>query len=296
MEVGVIIPNAGPKAAPENLVATAKLAEELGYHSVWLTDHVALPERVDAYYPYRSHGRWDYPPDTSWMDPLLSLCWAAAACPGLKVGTSILVVPLRDPVLLAKQISTLDFLTGGRFILGIGAGWMEEEFEIVGEPFQRRGARVMEMVEIMRRFWSGETVEHHGEFYDIEHPCRMYPLPAQERVPIVWGGHSEYALRRVARMGDGWHPTQITLEQFREGLARLRELCDEEGRDFDSVSIVARPGDTYEITPETHARHQELGVDHLIVDTPIKEADPDLAILREKMERVAEICDLEPRP
>ena len=148
MEVGVIVPNAGPKASPENIVAVARLADELGYHSIWLTDHVVLPERVDAHYPYRSHGRWDYPADTKWLDPLLSLCWAAAACPGLKIGTSILVAPLRHPVLLAKQLSTLDFLTGGRLVLGIGVGWMEEEFEAIGQSYTGRGRRTEEMIDL----------------------------------------------------------------------------------------------------------------------------------------------------
>ena len=113
MDVGVIIPNAGTKASPENIATVARWAEELGYHSVWVTDHVALSQQVDSWYPYRSHGRWDYSPDTYWLDPLLSLQWAAAAAPLLKVGTSILVVPLRNPLLLAKQLSTIDFLTGG---------------------------------------------------------------------------------------------------------------------------------------------------------------------------------------
>ena len=138
MEVGVIIPNAGPKASVENIVTTAQWAEELGYHSLWLTDHVVLAEEVNAYYPYRSHGRWDYPPDTVWLDPLLTLGWAGQAAPSLKLGTSVLVLPIRNPVLLAKQIASLDFLSGGRAILGAGTGWMEEEFNIIGESFQNR--------------------------------------------------------------------------------------------------------------------------------------------------------------
>ena len=294
MEVGVIVPNAGPKASPENIVAVARLADELGYHSIWLTDHVVLPERVDAHYPYRSHGRWDYPADTKWLDPLLSLCWAAAACPGLKIGTSILVAPLRHPVLLAKQLSTLDFLTGGRLVLGIGVGWMEEEFEAIGQSYTGRGRRTEEMIDLMRRFWTGRTVAFEGKSYRVP-PSRMHPRPAQERIPIVWGGHSEHALRRVARVGDGWHPTQISLTALEVGLDSLRGHCEQTGREFESLTIVARPGDTYDVTPETHARHVELGVHHLIVDTPIKEVDRDLSILRAKMERVAEICGLRSR-
>lgn len=294
MEVGVIIPNAGPKASVDNIVTTARWAEELGYHSLWLTDHVVLAEQIDAYYPYRSHGRWDYPPDTAWLDPLLTLAWAGAAAPSLKVGTSVLVLPIRNPVLLAKQIASLDYLTGGRFILGAGAGWMEEEFNIIGESFKNRGKRVVEMVELMRQFWSGEVVDFQGEYYQVSN-CRMHPTPVNKSVPVVWGGHSDAAIKRVARVGDGWHPTQITLDQLEAGLKKLRQYCDEYGRDYNSLTIIARPGNTYEITPEAQARHEELGVHHLIVDTPIKDVDPDLKLLRAQMERSAEICGLQPR-
>ncbi len=291
MEVGVIIPNAGPKTSPENIVATARLAAELGYHSLWLTDHVVLPEQVDAYYPYRSNGRWDYPSDTNWLDPLLSLAWAGAAAPGLKLGTSVLVLPIRNPILLAKQIASLDYLSGGRVMLGVGAGWMEEEFEIIGEHFEKRGSRAAEMVELMRRYWSGESVVFEGKHYQTA-AARMYPRPAQGTIPVLWGGHTDAALRRVARLGDGWHPTQISLDQLATGLQKLRDYCERFGRDPGSLSVIARPGDNYEINDQTHARHVELGVDHLIVDTPIKEVDPDLSILRAQMERVAEICGL----
>lgn len=294
MQVGVIIPNAGPKAGPENIIAVARWAEELGYHSLWVTDHVVLAEQVDAYYPYRSHGRWDYPPDTAWLDPLLSLAWAGAAAPSLKLGASVLVLPLRNPVLLAKQLASLDVLSGGRLILGAGAGWMEEEFKLIGESFQNRGKRVIEMVELMRQLWTGQTVDFQGEFYRVS-GCRMHPRPAQPTIPVVWGGHSQAALRRVARVGDGWHPTQISLEQLEAGLQQLRQYCEESGRDFDSVAIFARPGDTYPINAESQARHVALGVHHLIVDTPIKAVDPDLKLLRARMEQAAEVCGLQPR-
>ena len=291
MEVGVIIPNAGPKASSDNIVRVARLAEELGYHSVWVTDHVTLPLKVDSWYPYRSHGRWDYPPDTSWLDPLLALQWAAAAAPTLKIGTSILVVPLRNPLLLAKQISTLDFLTGGRVILGAGAGWMEEEFNIIGQSYSNRGKRLLEMVRLMRQCWSGDVVDFHGEFYDVS-GFQMYPLPLKRNIPVIWGGHSDAAIRRCARTGDGWHPTQITLDQLREGIDKLRQFCREFDRDPATVPIVARPGNTYVVDAEAHARHVELGVTHLVADTPIKQEDPDLSILRTEMERIAGVCGL----
>ena len=295
MKLGVILPSAGPNTGAANIVATARLAAELGFHSLWLTDHVVLGERVDAIYPYRSHGRWDYPPDTPWLDPLLSLAWAGAAAPELQLGTSVLVLPIRNPVLLAKQVASLDYLSGGRVIIGAGAGWMEEEFDLVGEPFAGRGARAEEMVALMRRYWSGESVVFEGRHYRTPAPARMYPRPAQVRIPILWGGHTDAALRRVARCGDGWHPTQISLAALEHGLGRLHRYCEAEGRDPDSLSVVVRPGDTYEVNEEAHARHLELGVDHLVIDTPIKEPDPDLARLRAQMVRVAAICDTKAR-
>lgn len=294
MEVGVVIPNAGPKARPENIVKVARWAEALGFHSVWVTDHVALHEDVKSYYPYRSHGRWDYSPDTRWLDPLLSLQWAGAAAPTLKLGTSVLVAPLRHPVLLAKQISTLDYLTGGRVMLGFGAGWMEEEFTVIGQSFANRGKRLLEMVALMREFWKGERVEFHGEFYHVS-GYTMHPTPVQRRIPVLFGGHSDFAIRRAARSGDGWHPTQITLDQLRDGLVKLREYSAQHDRDPKDLLVVARPGNTYAITPETHARHLELGVTHLITDTPIKEEDPQLELVHEGMRRVADVCGLRQR-
>jgi probable F420-dependent oxidoreductase len=291
MEVGVIIPNAGPKASPENIVATARLAEELGFHSLWVTDHVALPDRVDSWYPYRSHGRWDYRSDTNWVDPLLSLQWAAAAAPTLKIGTSILVVPLRHPLLLAKQIASIDFLTGGRFILGAGAGWMKEEFVLMGQSYENRGRRLLEMVALMRLCWSGEIVDFKGEFYQVS-GFRMYPIPQRRDIPVIWGGHSDAAIRRCARTGDGWHPTQITLDQLRDGLSKLRDYCTQFGRDAATIPIVARPGNTYAVNADSHARHLELGVTHLVADTPIHQEDPKLEILRGEMERIARVCGL----
>ncbi|MCU0490187.1 MAG: LLM class F420-dependent oxidoreductase [Chloroflexaceae bacterium] len=291
MQVGIIIPNAGPKCSPQHIVTVARWAEELGYHSLWVTDHVALPVQCESHYPYRSHGRWDYPPETPWLDPLLALSWAGAAASRLKLGTSVLVGPLRHPVLLAKQLATLDYLSGGRMMLGLGAGWMAEEFATMNVSFENRGRRLDEMVALMRACWSGEAVEFQGQFYQAS-GFKMHPRPAQERIPIIWGGHSAASLRRVARLGDGWHPTQIPLEQLATGIGTLRQLWQEAERDPASLLVVARPGNTYAITPESHARHRELGVTHLVADTPIPEADPDLALLRQRMEEVASICGL----
>jgi probable F420-dependent oxidoreductase len=292
MEIGVRIPGAGSTVTQAGLVTVARWAEALGYHSVWVSDHVVLPETVVSPYPYDAQGRWPYPADTNWLDPLLALAWAAAAAPSLKLGTSVMVAPLRHPILLAKQLATLDFLSGGRIIWGIGAGWMAEEFELIGVDFEQRGPRTAEMVALMRAFWTGEMVNFQGKFYQAAN-CQMHPRPAQPTIPIVWGGHSDAALKRVAKLGDGWHPTQITLEQLTAGVAKLRRFCQDFGRDPASLLIIARPGRVYPFTVATQAQHQALGVQHVVIDPPLDW--PDLKACRQELERVAELGGLQPR-
>jgi probable F420-dependent oxidoreductase len=196
-------------------------------------------------------------------------------------------------MLLAKQLATLDFLTGGRVILGLGAGWMKEEFDLVGVPFAARGARTEEMVQLMRALWTGETVDFQGQFWQVS-ACQMQPAPAQGTIPVLWGGHSEHALRRVARVGDGWHPTQLTLEALAAGLAQLRDLCAEHGREIRSLIINARPGRVLPVDAETLEAHRALGVTQFVVDPPLD--PPDFTQCLEELTRVAELCDLQPRP
>lgn len=282
MELGVRLPAGGPNANAENVVAVARWAEELGYRSMWVGDHVVLPEHVDSSYPYSPTGRWTMPADWKYLDPLLALAWAGAVAPSLKLGTSVLIGPLRNPILLAKQVSTLDYLTGGRVILGIGVGWMEEEFDLVGAPFNDRGKRAEEMVGLMRALWSGETVNFQGEYWQIS-DCKMHPRPAQSTVPVVWGGHSDAALRRVARVGDGWHPTMISVEQVAEGIRKLAEYCEQYGRDPASLEVIVRPPD-YE--PKTLDRLRELGVQQVLVFPSLE--GPNLDPVRGEMEQVAQ--------
>jgi probable F420-dependent oxidoreductase len=292
MEAGVLIPAAGPKATPQNIVMVAGLAEKLGYHSVWVTDHVILPHTVESFYPYRKNGRWDYPATTNWLDPLLALSWAGAVAPSLKLGTSVLIAPMRHPVLLAKQVATLDHLSGGRVELGLGAGWMAEEFDLLGASFADRGSRLVEMVELMRALWSGDTVEFQGRYWQVS-GAQMYPRPVHGTVPIAFGGHTDAALRRVARIADAWQPTQITIDELRNGIQRLRQYCLEGGRDPDSVTLMARPGNIYHVDARTHAIHEELGIDHVILDTVIM--SDDMSELVEKMHGWAEVIGLKSR-
>ncbi len=293
MEIGIRIPVTGAAGTPVNITRVAGWAEQLGFHSVWVSDHVVLPHEVDSFYPYAGDHRWPYPASTAWLDPLLALSWAAQVAPSVKLGTSVLVGPLRNPMLLAKQLATLDFLTGGRVILGLGAGWMKEEFDLVGVPFGGRGARTEEMVELMRAFWTGDTVDFHGQFWQVS-ACQMQPAPARGTIPVLWGGHSEHALRRVARIGDGWHPTQLTLEELATGLARLHELCAEHGRPFQSLIINARPGRVLPVDAKILAAHRDLGVTQFVVDPPLD--PPNFTQCLEELTRIADLCNLSPRP
>ena len=145
----------------------------------------------------------------------------------------------------------------------------------------------------MRRCWSGDLVEFQGQFYQVS-GFKMYPTPVRKDIPMIWGGHSDAAIKRCATTGDGWHPTQITIEQLREGVAKLHRYCADVGRDPKSVPIVARPGNTYAVDDESHAQHEAIGVTHLVADTPIKQEDPHLEILRAEMERIARVCRLTP--
>lgn len=292
MEIGVRLPASGPNVSLDRIMTVARWAEELGYHSVWLGDHVVLPEQVNSFYPYAPDNRWPSPANSNLLDPILVLTWVGAIAPSLKLGTSVLVGPLRHPTLLAKQLSTLDYLSGGRVLFGIGVGWMKEEFDLIGVSFADRGKRTVEMVQLMRLFWTGQTVEFQGEFYQVS-GCKMYPRPVQSTIPILWGGHSDVVLKRAAQLGDGWNPTQISLEQLELGIKKLKVYCTAYERDPASIQIIARPGKIYPIDAETQARHQELGVHQIIIDPPLD--TPDLSTCRSEMERVAEVAGLQSR-
>ena len=291
MKIGVRLPIEGAKVSPENISTVARWAEELGYASVWGPDHVVLPKKVESFYPY-DNNNWSYPSDVDILDPLLSLAWAAAVAPSVQIGTSVLIGPLRNPVLLAKQVSSLDFLSGGRVILGLGVGWMKEEFDFIGVSFRNRGKRTDEMVKLMRSFWTGDSVDFQGEFYQVA-AAKMHPRPIRQSVPILWGGYSEAALSRVARLGDGWAPTKRTFEELAAGMGKIKEYCREYNRDPDSIRVIARPGPIYKINRETRARYEALGITHVVIDPPLD--GPDLSPFRAEMERVAEVCDLQRR-
>lgn len=213
-------------------------AEAAGFESLWGGEHVILPTSIESRYPYTVDGKIPATPDTPIPDPLIWLAFAAAAAPSMRLGTCILIVPQRNPLVLAKELATLDQLCGGRLELGLGVGWMREEFDALGVPWERRGARTDEYLAAMRALWAGPHAEFHGEFVDFP-PVTCSPRPVQQSIPILVGGDTNAAIQRAARLADGYFPGEGDLGRLRALIARLGEAAERVGRDPASIEINA---------------------------------------------------------
>ncbi len=216
-------------------------AEAAGFESIWGGEHVVLPDAIGSRYPYTADGKIPAEPDTPIPDPLIWLAFAAAAAPTLRLGTCILIVPQRNPLVLAKELATLDRLSGGRVELGLGVGWLKEEFEALGVSWERRGARNDEYVAAMRALWAGPHAEFHGEFVDFA-PVTCSPRPVQTSIPILVGGDTDAAIQRAVRIADGYFPGEGDAERLGRLIDRLRGAADRADRDPDSIEINAMFG------------------------------------------------------
>ncbi len=216
-------------------------AEAAGFESVWGGEHVILPSRIESKYPYTADGKIPAEPDTAIPDPLIWLAFAAAAAPTLRLGTCILIVPQRNPVLLAKELATLDQLSGGRVELGLGVGWLKEEFDALGVPWERRGARNDEYVAAMRALWAGPHAEFHGEFVDFA-PVTCSPRPVRGSIPVLVGGDTDAAIARAVRIADGYFPGEGDAARLGALIARLRTAAERAGRDPRSIEVNAMFG------------------------------------------------------
>jgi probable F420-dependent oxidoreductase len=223
---------------PASAIELCRRAEDLGFESVWGGEHVILPSSIESRYPYTADGKIPATPDTPIPDPLIWLAYVAAAAPTLRLGTCILILPQRNPVVLAKELATLDHLSGGRVELGIGVGWLREEFDALGVPWERRGARTDEYVAALRTLWSGPEVEFHGEFVDFD-PVTCSPRPPGGSIPIMVGGDTSAAIGRAARLGDSYYPGTGDLDELARLIAELRDATEAAGRDRDAVAINA---------------------------------------------------------
>lgn len=216
-------------------------AEAAGFESVWGGEHVILPDSIESRYPYTADGKIPAEPDTPIPDPLIWLAFAAAAAPTLKLGTCILIVPQRNPLVLAKELATLDQLSGGRVELGLGVGWLKEEFDALGVAWERRGARNDEYVAAMRALWAAPHAEFHGEFVDFP-PATCSPRPVNGSIPVLVGGDTDAAIRRAVRIADGYFPGEGDAQRLGALLGKLRSAAEQADRDPDSIEINAMFG------------------------------------------------------
>jgi probable F420-dependent oxidoreductase len=236
LEFGIHLPHVGPFATPEAISGVARKAEELGYHSLWVSDHIITPRKIDSPYP---GGRYRVQPEWPFLEPVSTLLFAAAVTKRVRLGTSVLVITQRQPVILAKQLATLDFLSNGRLILGAGAGWMKEEFQALNVPIANHGPRMAEYLEVIRRCWTEDDPTFVGRYYKLG-DVGFYPKPVQKPHPPIWvGGFADGALRRVARYGDAWHAGG-TPEMLSQGYAKVKQYAKEYGRDPDSIALTLR--------------------------------------------------------
>lgn len=267
MKFGLRLPGAGPYAGPEAITAFAQKAEELGFDSLWMTDHIALPVDISSKYPYREDGKFFWPPETPYYDAILTLAWAAAATTRIRVGTSVLIASWHQPINTAKALATLDNLNGGRTVCAVGAGWMKEQFEILGAPFKDRGARTTEYLQLLRHLWTEDVIDFHGKFFDYS-GFKFYPKPiSKPSIPLWCGGKSTGVLKRVAAAADGWHPLYIGPDELETKLQELSGYLEENGRSLDDISLSARPVTQASLDKATIEHYAGLGVTLLIADT-----------------------------
>ena len=262
MKIGLIPVNVGVPNA-QALVGMAKLAEEIGFESVWTFEHAIVPNDYQSRYPYSADGKMGVTPETNFVDPLVALAAIAAQTTTLRLGTGVNILSQANPLYVAKQAASLDFVSNGRFELGVGIGWLREEFQAAGTPFERRGARFDDYVQAMRKVWSGETVEHESEFLSWT-GFKSHPTPVQKPFPVVIGGTKGKAFERTARYGNGWFAPSPSLDHLAPLMKKLDDACAEVGRDRSEIEVTTMwspdPADLSDVD-----RYAELGVGRLVV-------------------------------
>jgi probable F420-dependent oxidoreductase len=258
MQLGIHLPQAGSQASPQLIRRHAIRAEALGLSDVWVSEHIIVPRK-------------EFPRSPLFYDPLITLGWVAAVTERVRLGTSVIVLPMRHPLPLAKELATLHNLSGGRLILGAGVGWLEAEFKALGAPFHERGRRMDEGIAMMRAVWSEDPVSFDSRYIPSEiRDMTMLPQPMSP-IPIWFGSRSEAAYRRTVRLGQGWHGSQLTPEQAKPVVARLRRDRPEPGF---TISFRSHwDGKDLGMMRERIAAYAEAGVEHIMVHPQDREVD-----------------------
>ena len=282
MKIGLFTPLAADLATPEMAIEVASVAEECGFSSLWVPEHAVLFDEYAPSYPYSEDGRMPGGASANVLDPFPVLSFFAAHTKRIRIGTGVLILPQRNPIYAAKEIASLDVLSGGRLDVGIGVGWLEEEMRALGTPWERRGARTNAYVSVMKALWSEDPSSYEDEFYSLP-PCRFAPKPVQKpHPPLIFGGESRPALRRIAEYGQGWNAAMKTPEQMVTLLAELDGFLAERGRTRSELEITVMPGDA--LDSSDLAAYRDAGVDQVVA----LGAAPDASAVRDVFEPLAE--------
>lgn len=268
MKFGLFFANTGPYATPDGARALGAAAEATGFDSLWTVEHVVVPKGYQSTYPYDRSGRMPGGEDLPVPDPLVWLTYMAAVTTTIKLATGILILPQRQPLVLAKECATLDQLSGGRLVLGVGAGWLEEEFAALDVPFAARGRRLDDYVGALRAAWGPQPASYDGQFTRFE-DVYSAPQPVDGSVPIVVGGHSEAAARRAGRLGDGFFPGRGTTSSLGRLVATMRAAAEEAERDPDAVEVTAPGMVAFGPDPvDALRRFEDLGISRVVILPP----------------------------
>src|SRR5262245_61230489 len=272
MEIGCHLPTQGPVATREALLAFAREAERRDVASLWVSDHVVFPRTTTGSYP---GGRFPHPPDKAYLEPVVVLAAAAVATTRPRLGSSVFILGHRHPVVMAKMLTSIDALSNGRLIVGVGVGWWKEELEILGVPYQARGRKADEILKALKVLCADARPARDGRFFRFR-DIGFGPKPVQKPPPPIWvGGDSPGAFRRVVALGDGWHATSKTPAEFGEALARLRAVADAARRPFESIELSIRVvlrddllADKGRAAIDRLAESKRLGVPPVPLDSP----------------------------
>ncbi len=307
--IGFSLQGRGALAGREAITTLARRAEALGFDSIFVTDRLLIPVRSASPYPYSATGAFPLGPDEPWLEALTAVTYLATVTERIAVGTSVLVIPYRNPVFTARALATADYLSGGRVILGAGIGWWREEFDGLGVRFEERAARTVEYLKLMKEIWAKPRVAFEGRFARVAEAGGTRPHPARP-IPIWIGGHSDAALRRVVAVADGWHPLGLRPPvglhppEMATAVRRLRDMAAAAGRDPKTITITFKGpvkfdgGGATERTPLTGSSAQiaedlqayvTAGVEHFVLDFSV----PTVPEMLEVLERVA--ADVRPR-
>ncbi len=274
MKVGLLLPNLGPLAtgpgSVDVMTSIAQKAEDLGYESLWVADHIVIPTEIKSRYPYNDTGVFPADPEHGFLEPLSALGYLAGITKRVRLGTWVLVLPHRNPIVTAKMFATLDVLSRGRIMLGAGIGWMEEEISLLGAPFKKRGRLSDEYLRAMRELWTNPDPQFDGEFCQVS-GIKCEPKPVQNPLPVWIGGHSARAMRRVAEFGDGWVAVAKSYEGFKEGLGMLTAAAEQAGRDMKNIEIMVAPSYATSVDAfiEETKKYQDLGYTSFLAPLPL---------------------------